>query len=484
MINRSLKRGKGRMTTYVGLFFLLFLVGCGEDRTYEYYAITVNDRWIDTQMRNIYLWAEDIPKESSLDYFDDRISFFQSLLSTTCLNGKGDTYSFADTLNSVTNELTPELTYGFEFISYTPTASPNQRMARVSFVAHNSPAEEAGLKRGDWITTVDGENLSSSNLSSLYNGEGITVTTSTMKVNADGDTEFTTVGEHTLAAATEPEQNPLFKSAVFTKWNKKIAYLVYTHFETGVSYDAEDKTYTAALTSAMADFKAAGVTDFVLDLRYTNTGYLTVANQMAGLLAPASATGQVFCTLTYNATISNKNSSYLIREGGAVSENIDLSHLYILVSSDTAAAAEALISGLEPYMEVVLLGTKTKGVPVATTTITNPDDPLVLIHPVVAYVHNATGKDDYIDGISPTYLLDETQIAEAYYSLGDEQEYLLRNALSLITDGVLIDTVTATSTAAASPALTRVFTSGNGSGVNAKMSLQRKTIKGIPLGYE
>ena len=58
--------------------------------------------------------------------------------------------------------------------------------------------------------------------------------------------------------------------------------------------------------------------------------------------------------------------------------------------------------------------------------------------PVIAYVSNANNEGDYSEGFQPTYQLDENSIIR-WYPLGNPEEYLLKNTLSLITTGTLAD---------------------------------------------
>lgn len=45
------------------------LFSCGVDRWPEYYKWTGRDLWIDSVMREEYLWFEDIPNTKDLNYF-------------------------------------------------------------------------------------------------------------------------------------------------------------------------------------------------------------------------------------------------------------------------------------------------------------------------------------------------------------------------------------------------------------------------------
>ena len=52
----------------LGLLALTSLFSCGEDRWKEYYPLTGRDLWMDSLMREVYLWYEDIPAANSLNF--------------------------------------------------------------------------------------------------------------------------------------------------------------------------------------------------------------------------------------------------------------------------------------------------------------------------------------------------------------------------------------------------------------------------------
>jgi carboxyl-terminal processing protease len=62
-----------------------------------------------------------------------------------------------------------------------------------------------------------------------------------------------------------------------------------------------------------------------------------------------------------------------------------------------------------------------------------------ILWPVVAYVLNADGKADYVNGITPDYKLNERGLISPLLPLGDENELMLKNTLSLITTGTMPD---------------------------------------------
>ena len=110
-------------------------------------------------------------------------------------------------------------------------------MARVLQVLPQSPAAAIGLQRGDFITEVNGNNVSSKNTGLLENGNGTVLTVSTLSADEEAgdlvwDDEAT---EHTLPAAVHMENNPLFLYKVIEQDGRKTGYLVYNEFKAGIN---------------------------------------------------------------------------------------------------------------------------------------------------------------------------------------------------------------------------------------------------------
>ena len=433
--------------TYIALTALtLLLTSCGEDRTGEFYALIEDRMWIEEVMRENYLWAEDMPViENEDDYFQEPSTFFKNMLSKNALDGKGDKYSYMEETKVETEEKTRSMmldrtsTYGMEFLlTRDPTGTTAHTFARVLYVLPDSPAEEAGIQRGDWISTIDQERITTDNYKQLIQGGVISLKRNQLVQNENGLT-WQVRDSLNVGPSAMMEINPFFLNKVFEVEGQKIAYLVYNEFATGPNNEGTESVYNEQMKQIFAQFKAQSPDAFILDLRYNNGGFLQCAQALGSLLAPASAMGKDFVNLTFNAQASPQVIRYPFDKNYA-DANLNLDKVYILTGAQTASASEAVINGLIPYMgaeNVVLIGTKTEGKNVAMQQFKNETHGLTL-WPVVAFVANANDEGNYSEGFNPHHELDENKQTH-WYPLGDPEEYLLKNTLSLITTGTMPD---------------------------------------------
>ncbi|MDE6180469.1 MAG: peptidase S41, partial [Phocaeicola sp.] len=153
---------------------LFIMVSCGEDRSGEYYALIGENLWIEQTMKEHYLWYDNMPEIKESDYFSEPENFLQKLIYTKAQDGKGDPYSHIETIkysDDARSFLQRNATYGFDFELMTdPTGTSSHTFARVLFVLPHSPASEAGLERGDWISAIGKEKLTSNKYSQLMEG--------------------------------------------------------------------------------------------------------------------------------------------------------------------------------------------------------------------------------------------------------------------------------------------------------------------------
>ncbi|WP_321332351.1 S41 family peptidase [uncultured Bacteroides sp.] len=395
---------------------------CGEDRRIEYAEQTGLDRWIDSLMREEYYWYEDMPSSKKMNYFTEPETFLNSVLSSE------DNYSFIEDLTAT------NYSYGFEYKRY--SLSDTTYYAQILYVLPNSPASEAGLGRGSYITKINGDSITTKNYADLDGTDAMGITVATYSDGKLGASETAQ-----LSAARSLNDDPILYHSTFSWDGKSIGYLVYNHFTAGT--DDSDATYNNELLSLSKDF--SGVSNFILDLRYNNSGTLSPARLLGTILAPSNALGETFCSMMYNnkkdpQTESNTFDATLISSG----TNLNLQTIYILVSGTTSGSAELLINSLKPYMNVVVIGATTAGENVGLNSYTNSEYQWKM-HLAVCQLLNADG-DTYENGITPDYAVTESQDTRStFLPFGDTKELLLATALSVI-DGTYSSSTTTAST--------------------------------------
>ena len=422
---------------YVALLWSLWigLIACEKEETIITDTDQVNN-WIEETMRTNYLWYEELPDKSQLDLSADPETFFNSLLSDK--DGKvinGTLHHFSTIEKSTTTKaiLDAKDSYGFDFaMTKLQTSSKGTfNIALVIYVLPDSPAAEAGLRRGDWILGVNGELGSITDYDVLRNGEAAKL----HLADYDQDKKtFYNARDLSIAASRAVEDTPFLKDSVYQVGGKTVGYLMYNHFSADPdSY--KGTAYNEQLTTLFTRFKQQGVNEFILDLRYNGGGLLSCAQLLASLLAPTTALGDVFCKEVYNDLNQAKNQSVkLLRTTEVLAGNLNLQRLYVLTGPSTASSSELVINGLRPFMgqeQVRLIGRTTLGKTVGMTIYDQSSKYGWILQPITFYAYNKEGKADYTEGFTPDVEINEYD--QPLGSFGTADDPLFAQAMAEIT---------------------------------------------------
>lgn len=168
-------------------------------------------------------------------------------------------------------------TYGYQPITYLLDKNTGQCISAVAYVYKDSPAEKAGLKRGDIIYKIDGKTLTADNYTELFTSSQITLSLATY----DETTNIITPTDQTVTMqAVEMYENPILCHKTIDLENgNKIGYLAYSSF---------DLNSIPELIEICKEFKSEGIKTLVLDLRYNGGGYVITENVLASMFAPQS----------------------------------------------------------------------------------------------------------------------------------------------------------------------------------------------------
>lgn len=437
---------------FVSILPFLFFQSCQDNDDVLPKPTTLDvHKFIWRGLNQMYLWQENVPDlsnnrfasnteyETFLRNYSDPKDLFLDLLY---LPPRPKATKVVDQFSWIVSDyLTLEQQLGgttknngVEYGLSRPSPNSDAIIGYVLYIIPNSDASNKNIKRGEVFYAVNGINLTSSNYASLLRSSDENYTLNFADLSYDGNNNpvITPNGKSLALTKTNLAENPIFIKKVITNGSHKIGYLMYNGFYS--EYDLE-------LNDAFAYFKSEGITDFVLDLRYNGGGSVLTATRLASMIS-GQFKGQIFNELAYNKRKSYLNRKYLFTDniGGAKINSLNLTTVYVLTTKSTASASELIINGLNPYINVVQIGTATYGKNVASVTLydsptltkanRNPSHRYAM-QPIVAHSINSVGFDDYLDGLVPDFQLSEK--IQTMGILGDPSEPLLSTAIRKIT---------------------------------------------------
>ncbi len=317
----------------------------------------------------------------------------------------------------------------------------------VTYVLSGTDAEAKGVIRGDIFTTINGTQLTVSNyIDFLFNTDGYDIGFNTIENN-------TLVPSKTLTLnKTEYTENPIFMSKTIEYNGEKIGYMLYNSFTFG---------FNKQLNDAFAAFKNDQISHLILDLRYNGGGSVYTATALASMITGGYA-GEVFAKSIYNpdiqAIVSNQSNAdsflndrfldnVIVDFDNNIEEPINslgLQKLYVLATRSSASASELVINGLSSYIDVIHIGTQTRGKYQASRTLYDSEDlgregvnqnHTYALQPLVSKISNKDGNTDYITGFTP--LVEFQENFQNMGVIGKTSEPFLNAALEYIANNTV-----------------------------------------------
>ncbi len=433
--------------TLLGLYLQ---VGCtSEDLRVDNPDVTEENEiqdFIWQGMNLFYLWQESVPNLAD-DRFDTQSDYINFLNSRSKPEDFFDNLIYSpgvvDKWSWIVDDYVKQ-DQAFQGISLDNGVSfglvniiSSDVIGYVRYILPDSDASNKNIKRGDIFTHVNNTKLTLSNYASLlFDDDNPTYTLRLAKME---DNVIIPTGVSVQLTKTEYTENPVFITKTIDQNGHKIGYLMYNWFT---------RNFDDELNAAFLQFKNEGITDLVVDLRYNPGGFVSSAIALSSMIT-GQFKGEIFSKQQWNSKwqeeIQNSDPGSLIDKftdklsNGNSINSLRLIKVHFIVSGKSASASELVISGLKPYVDVSLVGTRTVGKYVASTTLYDSDNfSKSRVNPNHTYaiqplIYKSVNKLDESskDGFEPQTLLAE-DIGNLGI-LGNKEEPLFNAAIANIT---------------------------------------------------
>ena len=450
---------QNKSTLYLIMLFFIstILFGCFEDSDDNIvFASDIND-FVWKGMNATYLYKQNIDDlannrfSSSEEYadflnlFETPEDLFESLIYQRETIDKfsfivDDYIALQQYLSGISNSNGME--YG---LRYAPGSSYDI-YGYVRYIHPNTEAEDNNIQRGHVFNKINNTPLTIDNYSDLLSSENYTVNFANyldQNTSETSDDQIISNDINIELNKVSYEKNPIHISSIIEAQNQTIGYLMLNRFI---------GDYNDELISVFSNFKTNNISDLILDLRYNPGGSVNTSILLSSLIT-GQFTGEIISTEQWNDEIQtyylNNDPEFLINRFIGNSNSLNLNRVFIITTQSSASASELVINCLDPYIDVIHIGTNTYGKYQASVTIydsenfnlegANPNHTYAL-QPLVLKTLNSIGNTDYFNGLTPDIVLEENTANLGV--LGDLNEPLLALALQQITlDRKLIDLI-------------------------------------------
>ena len=295
-----------------------------------------------------YLWYDEMASVDAAD-FDTAEALLAALTSPLAEDFRDPGFSYVTTRAEDEANFTNRAFVGFGFRS----AFNDAGQFLIVDAYADTPAAQAGFKRGVEILAVDGGEgfvtmdeyvQQGVSLSEVF-GEPTVGLERGFRLLVEGQTVDIIVAKAEIAV-------PPLAVAPRTLERPGLAPVGYVHLRGFTS------TAVAELDRAFAELSGQGITDLIIDLRYNSGGLISVSTHLMDLLGGAIAEGQVSLGLIHNDKRVAENTQAFFE---ARPESASPLRIAFITTAATASASEGLINSLAPVVDLALVGSDTAG---------------------------------------------------------------------------------------------------------------------------
>jgi len=390
-------------------------------------SLLERQNWAAAQLREWYLFPELLPVSSNPAGYGTVDDYIDALTATARSQRKDRYFTYLTSIREEDAYYNAGTSGGFGVrLSY-------DTVARRVFVAESfegAPALAAGIDRGAEIVSIGTSTANLASVASIMAASGPNGVLTALGPDTAGTARVLRVtgggGGQRDVTVTKADYalTPISSRYGVQILNDGGRQVGYVNLRTFIG------TADPALRDAFARFRAAGVTQVIVDLRYNGGGAIVIAELFSDLLGGQRSTADVQSRTVFRP---DKSSNDSIRYYGPQPQSIAATRIAFIGTGGTASASELVINASIPYLgaNAALIGTNTYGKPVGQIArdLAACDDRLRV---VALATQNAARQGDYYDGLAGKVQASCQATDDVNYPMGDPREASTKAALDFL----------------------------------------------------
>ncbi len=296
--------------------------------------------WIDHDMRDYYLYYDQVPTVRLSDYADP-----DDLIED--LRVAPDRFSSVRDTATQVAQFEEGVLFGYGIWLFYNGAGE----LRVREIEPFGPMDNAGVERGDILLSINDipvAALTDQDINDVFGAEEGMPSVFRF-VSGDDAPRDLSVAREEFATVT------VYDATVRTmRDGSRVGYLGVTSFLDRTAFDVD--FHVEWLVENNVD-------SLILDLRYNGGGRSSQAQRLASQLVGSELDGRLYQQYNFN---DKYTADDFVRVFEAPELTLPVSRIVILTTGYTASASEALANGITPYADVTIIGDTTTGKPFAS----------------------------------------------------------------------------------------------------------------------
>ena len=373
-----------------------------------------------------YLFPETLPTNTDPTPFATVSDYLDFLTATARAQRRDRFFTFITSIADENAFNNSGATAGFGIRISTDVPA---RRTFINEAFEGAPALAAGIDRGAEILAIGTSATTLRSVSDIIAAEGSAGVSNALGPSTAGTTRLLRISDAQGVRELSVTKANFALSPVSSRYGARILddngrRIGYLNLRTFIS------TADPQLRASFDQFRAAGITQFIIDFRYNGGGLVSTAELMGDLLGGNRATSEVFSFTRFRPERANNNSTRRFRPQA---QSVAPVRIAFIGTGSTASASELVINSFIPYFggNLALVGANTFGKPVGQIAIDRAacDDRLR----VVAFsTANSANADGYFNGLAGSVSSSCQAADDISRPLGDPQEASTRAALDFL----------------------------------------------------
>ncbi len=389
-------------------------------------SLVERQNWAFAQLNEWYLFPETLPTSLNPAAYSTVDDYIDALTATARAQRRDRFFTY---ITSIAKENAFNSSGSSAGIGIRLSTDAATKKAFVSEAFEGAPGLAAGLDRGTEIVAIGDTAAALRTVAEIITAEGMAGVTTALGPTTAGVTRTLRVTDalgtrNVTVTKADYSLTPVssrYGTQIISDAGKRVGYL---NLRTFIS------SADPQLRTAFNNFRAQGITEFIIDFRYNGGGLLSTADLMGDLLGGNRSSFDIFDQVTYRSEKASRNT---IKRFAPQSESVSPVKIAFIGTGATASASELVINGFVPYLgnNVALIGANTFGKPVGQVALDKAacDDRL---RAIAFSIKNSANSDAYYDGLATAVRVTCAATDDVTKPLGNAQEASVRQALDYL----------------------------------------------------